>query len=768
MILAELKKVWKKTFFIKLLVVMLMAMIGLKYYEMNNLELYSSNAYQQLKEDIQGLNEKEIDVYLKKSIARMDALKIIDSLDVNEQMSEEAVQLFQQYQKDYESKKYPRYEKSYDKESAFLEQIYEEFKVIKNYPKMRKEINEQAKQLQNVSLFQKNQTSMTSIMKTVADYNKLELKQIDFHITKGFEVAFMDYIPFIMILLMMFPLVYLLFFEECETGFLYLMKSTARGRRHTIMAKLFALMISILILLLLFYGESLLFSMYFYPAVIYDDPIQSIIGFSNSVLPISVKEYLLLFLLVKWFMCFLIGILFAYLLQKTQNYVVSIFIALVVLLVEYMAYTFLLPTGSFALLKYVNLFAWLDVHTLFAPYYNFVLFHHVFTLYEINVLIALFFFIVFFMLNVYHFITHKEIYHKRGIRRKVKKMRSHSFQYYGLYKVLWSQKVVVVIVCFLLIGIQRVQIDTLNSTQLYEKSFIQDMETLSIKEKANYMKDKDQYFKGLQEKETLIWKQKEQGLITNAQADTMLNTIALQRKPYSAFLKVQTQYQKTVENTSRTLLYEEGYLKLFQSVDEGLLLLLLCVLIMFIPATIFMDKRKSIQLVLNSTPLGKKKRLKQQWRICYVASILLVSFFCVKAVGETFSTYGLTHGLALLNSLSIYEGVTFPISILSFYLIGFLLRIYIILSLSYTIYTLSYYLKKQTQVYIGSAILLFGGWCLHLLGFSVGGFNVVALFYMPYENLFSVWLLYPAILVLLCKCFKEKEVLQRLKRKKLH
>lgn len=768
MIFVELKKVWRKKFFIKLLVFMMIAMIGLKYYQMNYIEMYTANAYQKLAKDLEGLNEKEIDAFFQAQITRNEALSTIATLDIDVEVNEEVSMLIKNYQDDYDSGIYPYYEDTYDLEQRFLKDMYAQFKVIENYPQMRKDIDDKAKQLQSISLFQTNENTMASILKTAKDYNKIAMHQIDFHINKGFEVAFMDFIPFLMVLLMMFPLIYLLFFEECETGLLYLMKSTAKGRWNTITAKLFALLISILILLLLFYGGSFLFSIWFYPDIMWDAPIQSITSFNRSVLPISISAYLGLFLFVKWMMCFLVGLLFAYLLQKTKNYVISILLILSVLVIEYIAYTILLSTGSFVILKYVNLYVCLDVHAMFASYYNMLLFNHVFTLNDINILFILVCLLILLTLNIHYFLTHKEIYHKKAYPRFKSRMRPHSFQFYSVYKVLYSQKIIFVLLCFIVVGVQRINVGTLTSSQMFEQSYIQELKHLSTNEKAKYIEEKKTYFQNLLVQKEEVNRKSEHGEISDIEASMMQDAIDLKLKAYPIFVKVDQQYQETVNDDKKTLLYEDGYVQLFLNTDDQLLLLMFVVLILMVPATLFMDKQKSMKLVLNSTPLGKEKKEKIQWRICYITSILLVVFISMKDLYEVMNTYGLTDGFAYLNNISIYEHVSFPISIISFYLLGLLIKIYFIISFTYFIYTLSCSLNKLTQVYLCAFIGIFSGLCLSVLHFSTSGLNIITLFHLPYSTSFSLWLFYPFLLVLLCKGYQKRERILAISKKMFH
>lgn len=768
MILVELKKVWKKTFFLKLLVFMMIATLGLKYYQMNYIEKYTPNAYQKLNKDIKGFNEKEIDIFFQETIKRNEALSVIASLDIDADVNEEVSMLIKNYRKEYDSGIYPYYEDSYEHEQSFLKDMYAQFKIIKDYPKMRKEIDDKAKHLQNISLFQDNENTIASILKTANDYNKLEVHEIDYHINKGFEVAFMDFIPFLMVLLMMFPLIYLLFFEECETGLLYLMKSTAKGRWNTIKAKLLALMISVFILLLLFYGESLLFSILFYPNIMWDAPIQSIVAFNRCVLPISIINYLLLFLLVKWIMCCLVGLLFAYFLQKTKNYIISILLLLSILLVEYFAYTILLSTGSFVILKYMNLYVCLDVHAMFSSYYNLVLFNHVFTLNDINILFIFVCLLILLSLNIHYFLTHKEIYHKKSYQRFKRKMNPHSFYFYSLYKALFSQKAIFVLLCFMMIGFQHINVESLTSSQLYEKSYIQELKHLSTSEKEHYIEEKKIYFQNLLEQKEEIIRKTKSGEISDLEAGMMQDTIDLKLKAYPMFVKVEQQYQETVKDNKKTLLYEEGYVRLFLNTDDQLLLLIFVVLILMVPATVFMDKQKSIKLVLNSTPLGKEEIRRIQWRICYITSVLLIVFICMKDLYEVVNTYGLTDGFAYINSISVYQHVSFPISIISFYLLGLFIKIYFIVSFAYFIYTLSCYFNKLTQVYLCAIIVVFGGLCLSIFEFSTSGFNIITLFHLPYSNSFSLWLFYPLSLVLICKGYEEREKILAICKKMFH
>lgn len=751
MILVEARKVWKKQMFIKLLLCMLVLSFGLKWYQMQYLEAYPSSAYAQLSSEIEHLDEEEKEQFFIAAIARSETMAAIDAIFVTE--NKDTSSFTTEDVQAYESGVYPHYTNTNEEDLAFLKEQQQVFQKIHDYGTMREEIAQRAQQMQTTTLFQNNPDTMVNIIKTAQDYAQIETRSLSYHVNKGFSVAFQDSITFTMVLLMLFPLVYLLFFEECESGLLYLMKSTPKGRWHTMLAKLIVLAGSVFILLLLFYGESWLFSILFYPPYDVHVPLQSISYFLASTTSASIAAYLFLFFIGKWLMCYLLALLFVFLLFKTKHIAISVFLLFIFFILEYVAYIFLLPTGRFLFFKYVNIYTWLDVHILYAEYHNLVLFHQVLSLRNISIGIALAVIVLLWFHNIHHFQTHKEIYqHKQHIHLTLP-FHVHSLTYYSFYKVLWSQKTLFIFAAFFCFLLQSIQIPKLSSHQLYQKSYIEELYTMNDEQREHYLLNKQQYFEDLQIKVEEINNQQKEGKFAKAEASALRANMEMQLRAYPAFQDVKERYE-TAKQDGVELLFEDGYQRLFQTYPKDAFIFLLCVLILCIPPAVCMDKRPSMHLLLGSFPLGREKRKQKQWHVYAFLCVLLYLSIVIKELYEVIQSLGLPAITSPLRTLSFYRDVSFPISILQFYFLGCVLRITMMLCFAWMIYLLSLHLAKLTHIYLVSTLWIFAGTLFQMIGFACGGWDICQWYQLPYASSFSWWLLYPYVVLLLISAYE--------------
>ena len=228
-----------------------------------------------------------------------------------------------------------------------------------------------AEQMKKVSIFQKQGSfSYNNILRTPQDF----LPLADLPLKLGDEhgvVAVTDYrLPDILLPGSLFVFCIYLFLHERETGLDKLVKTAKRGRFATIAAKLGALMTLSVVLALIFYGSILVIGHFMYGYGDLSRYVQSMPSFRDCTLPISVGQYLALFLACKTGAALLTAVLMA-LMFTLFGEGKSVFVVLGVFTgVSCLCYLLIHPASWANLAKYVNIFSAWDVYESLRLYIN--------------------------------------------------------------------------------------------------------------------------------------------------------------------------------------------------------------------------------------------------------------------------------------------------------------------------------------------------------------------------------------------------------------
>ena len=150
-----------------------------------------------------------------------------------------------------------------------------------------------------------------------------------------------------------------------------LLKSTYKGRKYVIRAKLLIAAGITCFLVLFLYGGNYLFSMHQYGFGDLERPVQSVTAMYESPYMLSVGEYLMLYLLLKMFVCYVIALAMMWLAQKAGQFFGCSFRNLDLLGFGEYLLCLLLPSVSYMdVLKYVNLAQYIKVYPLLSQYHN--------------------------------------------------------------------------------------------------------------------------------------------------------------------------------------------------------------------------------------------------------------------------------------------------------------------------------------------------------------------------------------------------------------
>ena len=321
LLLAELSKVWGRRVTALCLAVLAGANLFLLYTGTKpGANAAPASAWRAVGRELRGLSTAQQQAFINEKLDTAKGVYQVGQLlydyALNAQygyMSDPRTQypeLFEQYEQVYQDKSYTLYTENLRQEVPFLTTVKAELDTVAGYPEFLADVQAKAQQLSGISIFQNSQSGydLENIDKTAAVYAGMGGVQINYAPQKGLYTA-LDY-PFtdLILLAAMLLLASLLVRAERDSGMLAFVRTTPGGRLKTAAAKLGALAVSLLAVLVLLYGVNLAYCQLTFGLGPLDRSIQSVPALMRCTMRIAVGQYLGLFLLAKWAGAFVMGL----------------------------------------------------------------------------------------------------------------------------------------------------------------------------------------------------------------------------------------------------------------------------------------------------------------------------------------------------------------------------------------------------------------------------------------------------------------------------
>lgn len=274
--------------------------------------------------------------------SQMDTLRIL-----NEPESREI--LLQEWKENAEAEK-----------SAFYEKIHG--------------LEEKVNSMLEISIFADEESfSYKNILKTKADFEGLADVEIVPEQDKGVK-AVLEYgekhgIAFVIVLIFVFS-----FFDERKAGLWQIVHTCKRGRLSLAAKRLFCLFVMSLFTSSVIIVSSLLLSFYDYGGWnILNCSAQSVAMLQNFTMALSVREFLLYYILIFAVSLFVEGLFVWGVLSLIHNFNMGVIFVVLLYGIEGILFVLLTPQNPLCILKYLNLYCWLNPIVIFGDYINFPL-----------------------------------------------------------------------------------------------------------------------------------------------------------------------------------------------------------------------------------------------------------------------------------------------------------------------------------------------------------------------------------------------------------
>lgn len=240
---------------------------------------------------------------------------------------------------------------------------------LEEYPEYVKRTQQNVELMQGVALFEDNNSfARKNIRKTAEDYQRLEGISLTFGENRG-VVVYSRFGLTNFLLLAAAVFLVLRFTEEQKKGLHLLIRTTVRGRIPLLLERVGILCFGMCVFACLLYGSTLAVVSVLYPGADLGRTIQSVPEFMKCGYPISIGEYLLNDILFKAVAGVLAGMLLLTLSAVLPSGVAMAGFLLLMSL-EYLFYLTIVPTSSFANLKFINICALLFGRDAYTGYLN--------------------------------------------------------------------------------------------------------------------------------------------------------------------------------------------------------------------------------------------------------------------------------------------------------------------------------------------------------------------------------------------------------------
>ncbi len=336
--------------------------------------------YREILAEYDGLSVKETIDRLRETESKLDVYSRIlgvfgipDEIQRQRQLGE----IQKQFPKEYEDYvKHPERVKSLQRDEIVYRRLIQEADYIEGFDETIDNIKAQAEKMQKISIFgQKGTFSYNNIMKTPEDFAPLRSLPLSFGDSTGLVAASTFRITDGLLLLFSFFLCFLLFLQEKENGLFTLLRTAKNGRARLAGIKLLSAVLVVFVVCLACYGTVFVGAAYVYGG--FGDLsryVQSMQAFSRCTIPMTVEQYIVVFLLSKAAAMLLITLLFAAIFSLSSSSGQAYVLIGVIVCVNLIAYLLIPPHSYLNVFKYMNFFELTDTYALYAQYQNINLF----------------------------------------------------------------------------------------------------------------------------------------------------------------------------------------------------------------------------------------------------------------------------------------------------------------------------------------------------------------------------------------------------------
>lgn len=701
----ELCKVWtRKSYLILLLILIISNVLLICIYSKPSQSSVPPSAYHKIAYELLTLEEDEKEKYIESKYTQIRAISIIDNYyksillygSQNKYIPSDVQLALQDYKQVYEENEYLEYTSNLALEYIFLTIIYKEHQYISSYDKWLSDMLLKTQNYSDISIF--GGTDVTdnfetlNLKKTSEAYTPLLNTETSYLPGIGIQIALEYKATDILLILSLFLVTTTIIRYEKDSGLLELIRSSLKGRGATASAKIVALLISILIITVVMIASNLVYCHIQYGIYDLSRPVQSIQSLMYCPYAISIREYIVYFIILKFFSMSTIALCIACSMLCLNNTMIGYIVSITFFSIQFLLWSNISAVSNWNVIKYINVVGASQTNEILGRYLNLFWLNRpisiiiVITIYMFVFFCILAIIIILYMVKapiyaVYKFellfnISNRARKHRRDLKYKnpldgIRKME--------LRKLLLSNGVLWVLVLLCVFTVVQCRWD--NYYQDTEESIY--MEYMTIiqgeydTESYNYLQKEYDSFAPLRQLRAAYARRE----INESQFSSLMDHqsyLELREQIYNTRIRSKISYVTSTPHAH--LVYETGYKHFFgliQNTDLTEALIVIIALILCFSSFISFEYKKGSVILLSTTPLGQADTTRQKIIIAIYISCFISAVSIVPKYWRIGTFFGFPELLAPSLSISEFAIVPHWISILGLMVIAFVARLLI-------------------------------------------------------------------------------------------
>ncbi len=681
----ELKKLFDKGTLVYILAVVVFANLFLLWTnsDLTN-EIAGASSYRAITQDIEGKTLDEKKQFLDEKVELFFALRNIEWYLVNggaTHSNPDFQEMYNEYGDIYNLKQYSLYTESLTTEYLFLTSIQSELNTVYDHEGFLQSTRAQADMFSQISIFKPKEDEPETFEtlnteKTAAAYEQLLQSniEIDFYPQKGVLTAIDFFYTDVFILMFMLLISGQIINSERESGMLYYIRSTPKGRLKTAISKVFALWISLFVVLVGLYGTNLLYCHLSFGLGDLSRSIQSLPFLFRSTMPISVVEYLFIFIFAKWFVTAVLGIFIMLVILLFKKLVYGFGASIAILGLQLLTRVLINPLSEFNVIKHANFISFLMVNEWLGSYRNLYFLGKPVEMLNVVLISSG----VFLVLSVLTFVIYFSVAFispaKASAKKRSQKLKHTSVLKEEVFKIVLSSGAVLLVVAFfgyqLYVGITSESYIT--PDEIYKRHYIEPLAGKYTEDKYLWLVEQSKEFDESYEMD----RKSVNGEISEDQYFMYKSqNFALYSRRDAFEQIIHSDIPYILENKGAQFVNETGYMILYDLYDNRTTLtatIISALLISVCLAGVFStEKQSGMERILKTTPLGKFKVKKSKLVISFIIVLIVtVSTFLPQYI-QVIRDYGLPAFFAPIKSMRMFADVPnfmtfFSLSVMSF------------------------------------------------------------------------------------------------------
>ena len=718
LLLAELRKVWGQRIFSLCLAVLAAANLFLLYTGTRPGENSPQPAaWRAVAQDLAGMDTAAQQNFVNEKLDLVYGVLQIDQIlsyqasgaFLGMDVRQEYANLFNQYEQVYKDKTYDLYTGDLRMDYRLLSQVQAELDTVAGYSQFLEDVQAKAKQLSGISIFNNGKSGYdrANIDRTAAVYAGMGNVDIQYAPQKGLFTALDYQFTDLILLAAMLLLASLLLRQERDSGMLNLVRSMPGGRRHTALAKLGALAVSLLAVLLLLYGVNLVYCGLTFGLGPLDRSIQSVPALMRCTMQITVGQYLVRFLLAKWAGAFVMGLWVMLATLWARRAFVGWCGALALPAAQWLIREVIPATSRLNVIKYANLVSILRTNELLGNYRNLYWFDTPVSLPLVEwVAVVLYGGLLasgFWLLFCRGQLLAAPAF--AGMRRKAAKTKPATVLRQEGRKLFWLCGAAVVLLVFA--GHQTWQTVTtesyIDAEEIYYAYYMKQLQGPYTKDTYQKLLTMNEEFEPIRQLDRAL----QSGKITSEDYQVQMGAYYGLQQKMSVFQRIQSGNLSYIkENPKAQLVYESGWKKLFGFSGENDLRdtmavgLVSCICF----AGLFAFEQKGgMKRVVMATPLGRQFTVCRKLAVGTVGATLICLLTCLPRFLVVLRDYGLSMPFAPAMSLQEYHALPAEITLSDLLVWGVLARLLACMTMMLILMTLSEFIGNTLgAMFVGS------------------------------------------------------------------